>query len=224
MADLQLPGSTGSKSYIEATEITFKAKAWCYNYYDKDAGKAFDVDNIEWIIIWQWFQFNQTKTATKSKWVTVVSNEFWFDLMKSWDIYMKELVRDKSWFNVNSLWKKTYQQWKDEWLKLVKLVYVLDKNDMDKIYRIVFAWMSFAEINKLIKKDAPNFISKFWVSETAEETDNWDFYTPTLEYGDRIPDSASDKILEKIKFVDAILNKKELEEPQPELTVNDLPF
>ncbi len=203
---INLPGGSGPKNYIEATSVTFKAKGGKYNYFD---GETHDVEAIKGIIVGQWFQFLTTKIATKSKSIEYRSTEFGWDIMKNGEIPMKEFVRDKNGKAINAYGKKTYQAWKDEGMKVAKTVYVLSE-DKSTMYKLIFSGRAFVEINKLIAPDAPNFIMEFWVSTDTEETDNGEFYSPTLVKKGSINPEDEELIVSKIKGIDAILNKKEV--------------
>jgi len=110
-------------------------------------------------------------------------------------------------------------------MKLSKIVYVLSE-DKNTLYKIIFSGRAFVQINKLIQPDSPNFITEFSVSETTEETDNGDFFSPILIKTKGIDPADESIIIEKIKYIDAILNKKEIPSlPHEEATevFEDLP-
>jgi len=218
---ITLPQGSAPKNYIEATAVTFKAKLWVYNFFD---GETHDVKSIKWIIVGQGFQMLTTTVATKTKSVEYRSNELGWEWMKG-EITMKVFTRDKTGNSVKVYGKKTYKQWKDNWMKLSKIVYVLSE-DKNTLYKIIFSGRAFVQINKLIQPDSPNFITEFSVSETTEETDNGDFFSPILIKTKGIDPADESIIIEKIKYIDAILNKKEIPSlPHEEATevFEDLP-
>lgn len=122
---------------------------------------------------------------------------------------MKEFVRDKNGNSINMYGKKTYEEWKNDGMKLSKLVYLLSENKTT-LYKLIFSGRSFVEVNKLISPDAPNYITEFSVSQDAEETDNGEFFLPIAKKIKSIDVSDEELILSKIKGIDAILNKKEI--------------
>jgi len=210
---ITLPTGNAPKNYIESIAVTFKAKAGLYNYFDWE---VHDVASIKGIIVGQWFQLLTTKIATKAKSIEYRSSEFGWDAMK-WEIPMKEFVRDKNGNAINMYGKKTYEEWKNDGMKLSKLVYLLSENKTT-LYKLIFSGRSFVEVNKLISPDAPNYITEFSVSQDAEETDNGEFFLPIAKKIKSIDVSDEELILSKIKGIDAILNKKEI----PHLETQDV--
>jgi len=209
MSTINLPGfDSKPNSFIQWVEVNFKAVDWLYNFYNKESSEKVDTKEIEWIIIWVGFKFDTMVWKPSSKKSTkLVSDEFGYSFFQNWLIKIKKLVREWDKFEATTHGSKTYQDWKDEGQRLTKVVYVMDSKDTTKIFKLQFAWMAFGEITKLISKDAPNFVVTFWISEKPTETENGDFYLPTIIKGKAVPASMSDKIVEQIKYVDSILTK-----------------
>lgn len=205
---IAVPGSSSSPKYIEWIRVTYKATSWIFNYYDWERK---DVETIEWIIVWWGFQFDTQKgKPNKKKSASLVSNEFWFEIMtNNTPIRMRELIRENGTFESVSAGAKTYKDWKDAWQRLTKVVYVLDANDTEKLYKIQFSWLSFWAINKLLVDDLPNYVSVIKASEELKSTDNWDFYMPTIEKKWDLPEELYDKVIEKVNFVYQILNESQ---------------
>lgn len=196
-------GNNSQTSYIEWMRVTYKATSWIFNYYDWERK---DVESISWIIVWWWLQFDTQKwKPSKKKSISYVSNEFWFEIKDKWKIKMREHIRENWEFKASNYGIKTYQEWRDEWMRLTKVVYLLDTN-LEKIYKIQFAWMSFWEIVKLLKDDLPNFVVTIKACDNTTSTDNGEFYMPTIVRVWDLPEEAYEKTLEKVKMVYDILN------------------
>lgn len=232
---INLPGFDAKpNSFIQGIEVNFKAVEWLFNYFDKDKSERVDTKWIDWIVIWVGFKFDtMVWKPTSKKSTKLVSDEFGYAFFNWWTIKMKKLQREWDKFEATNAWAKTYAEWKEDWQRLTKIVYLMDSKDINKIYKLQFAWMAFGEITKLIAKDAPNYISTFWISDKPTETDNGDFYLPTVTKGKQIPESLSDKIVEQIKFIDSILTKKDLpsidtwvstEEAKATFAAEEIPF
>ncbi len=217
MTNIVLPGSQGPKNYIEGNQVTFKSKAWLYSSYDAEAKEKVESKTIKWIIVGSWMQFITTKVATKAKGLQFVSQEFWWDIQKNWVISMRKNTRDKSWSVWEAAGKKTFADWKEEGMKTCKVVYLMDADDNSKLSKVIFSGKAFVDMNKLITPDIPNYIVELGVSTDAEETDNGEFFSPTLVKVKAIDAAIEAEVLTQIKFVDSILNKKEI----PGLSVNE---
>lgn len=160
------------------------------------------------IIVGWGFQFYTTKgKPNKKKSVSLVSNEFGFEAMgNNAPIKMRELVRENGEFSSNSAGAKTYAQWKEEGMRLTKIVYMLDANDLNRMYKIQFSGLSFGEINRILKDDAPNYVVTLRASTTLKSTENGDFYMPSIVKEGDTPEAAFEKVKENVIFVYNILN------------------
>lgn len=119
---------------------------------------------------------------------------------------MRELVRENGEFSSNAAGSKSYKEWKDAGHRLTKIVYILDANDINKLYKIQFSGLSFGEMNKILKDDAPNYLVTLKASSETKSTENGDFYMPTIVTEGDAPSALYDKIIERVTFVYNILN------------------
>ena len=204
---ITIPSSSSSPKFIDGIRVTYKAASGIFNYYEWEVK---NLDSLTGIIVWYWFQFDTQKwKPTKKKAVSHVSNEFWFDWMKNSPIKMRELSRDETWFTSKAIWTKTYKEWKDEWHRLTKIVYMMSNDDVSKLYKIQFSWLSFNAINKHLKSDDPNFVSTIKASDEIVTNDNGDFLVPCIVREGPLPESLYDTVVTKVVEINDILNQKD---------------
>ena len=202
---ITIPGSASPTKFIEWIRVTYKAASWIFNYYEWERK---DVESISWILIGWGFQFDTTKwKPSKKKSASYVSNEFGFEIMNAnAPIKMRELIRENWEFKSVSAWTKPYKEWKESGMRLTKILYMMDVNDVNKIYKIQFAWLSFWAINKQLKDDLPNYVVTLKAQTETVSTENWDFYMPEIIIDWDSPDALHDALVEKVTFVYDILN------------------
>lgn len=204
--NIKIPGRQSKPKYIEGIRVTYKATSGIFNYYD---WRAYDVDEINGVIIGWGFQFDTTKgKPNKKKSVSLVSSEFGFEIMTNdTPIKMRELLRENGEHSSSLIWAKSYKDWKADGQRLTKIIYVLDANDISKIYKIQFSGLSFGEVNKMLTDDMPQYICNFKASTETKSTENGDFYMPIITKMGETPESLWDTIADKVNFVYGILNQ-----------------
>ena len=240
---LTLPGvSSGQQAkYIKSINVTFKASTGKYNYY-RD-GEDFTLDTFEWVVVGSGFEFQGTVgRPSKKKSISLQSDTFGWDHFKNGTIRITQFLRDWEERSHSKYGEKTYTEWKEEGLRLHRVVFVLKDQE---IYKIVFSPIPAYTIGKTLQanQDIPNYNAIFTISKDKDgnavmfENDNGEFFQPALIKASPIQQSEEAFILENIKFIDNIINQKEelkINEPeQPKtprqapsntLDIADLPF
>lgn len=234
---LTLPGSNQSSgsSYLKTLDIDFKATEWLFAYYD---GESIEEEKIEGIIVGEGFEFRGTMgRPTKAKSTNYISETFGYDQMKSGTIRIHQFVREGSNNSNSSLGKKTYQEWKDQGMKLHRVVFLMQGEILAKV---IFSPVATKPVGDLISKnrDLPNFYSTITVKKDAAgnpemySNDNGEFFVPDIIKTKPIETADEARVMARIKEVDAVVNKKEdmtLPEPaqsknEPRIAIEDIPF
>lgn len=220
-------GKKEGGNFIKAIEVQFKAKSGEYSYYD---GSTDVVDSVfDGIVVGSGFQFQGTSgNPTKKKSVNYLSDDFNMDILKNWLISIREFSREGANKSNRPLGKKTYQEWKDAGYKLVRTVFVVRPNELDTVYKLVFSAVASIPVGKQITPDMPNFVTLFGVDEHMFETENGEFYVPTLTKTTPISTDIEEKVGEWLRVVKRVLSKKEenkIETPSTEVaSAEDHPF
>lgn len=218
------------KTYIQWIDYQFKSQDWYYSSYDKEAKQKIEDKTLTWIIVWQWFKFNTPLVATKKKWITKMSDEFWFKLYKKGRIWMRNFVRDWDIRKTEWLWNFTYEEIKNQKNnKLKKIIYLLWTDD--NLYKIEFS--VFLTNFLKFEKDIPDYLVEFWVSSEKKEFEFWEFYVPTITKISK-HNKEDMEVQEIIDEIDSIINnttrEASTEQEQIETTDDntdleeDLPF
>lgn len=174
---------------------------------------------------------------TKAKSTNYISETFGYDQMKSGTIRIHQFVREGSNNSNSSLGKKTYQEWKDQGMKLHRVVFLMQGEILAKV---IFSPVATKPVGDLISKnrDLPNFYSTLTVKKDTAgnpemySNDNGEFFVPDIIKTKPIETADEARVMARIKEVDAVVNKKEdmtLPEPaQPRnnapIDIADLPF
>lgn len=234
---LTLPGSNQSSgsSYLKTLDIDFKATDWHYAYYD---GESIEEEQIEGIIVGEGFEFRGTiGRPTKNKSVNYISETFGYDQMKAGTIRIHQFIREGSNNSNSSLGKKTYQEWKEQGMKLHRVLFVMQGETLAKV---IFSPVATKPVGDIISKnrDLPNFHSTITIKKDAAgkaemySNDNGEFFVPDIIKNKPIDSADEARVMARIKEVDAVVNKKEemtLPEPaqpkgEPRIAIEDIPF
>lgn len=159
--------------------------------------------------------------------------------MKSGVIRIHQFIREGKNNSNAPMGKKTYQEWRDQGMKLHRVVFLLQGETLAKV---IFSPVATKPIGDVIAKnrDLPNFYAEITTAKKEDgtpalyENDNGEFFVPTINKLKPIDQSDETRVLARIKEVDAIVNKKEQatlpETPQnsnprvEDMAVEDIPF
>lgn len=211
---LTLPGSNQSSgsSYLKTLDIDFKAAEGVFAYYD---GESIEESKVEGIIVGEGFEFRGTiGRPTKNKAVNYISETFGYDQMKNGQIRIHQFIREGSNNSNSSLGKKTYQEWKEQGMKLHRVVFLLQGETLAKV---IFSPVATKPVGDIISKnrDLPNFYSTITVKKDAKgnpemySNDNGEFFVPDIIKDKGIDATDEARVMARIKEVDAVVNKKE---------------
>lgn len=134
--------------------------------------------------------------------------------MKNGTIRIHQFVRDGSNNTNSSLGKKTYQEWKDQGMKLHRVVFVMQG---EMLAKVIFSPVATKPVGDVISKnrDLPNYYATITTKKDANgnpemySNDNGEFFVPTIIKNKPIDQADEAKVMARIKEVDAVVNKKE---------------
>lgn len=232
---LTLPGSnqSSSASYLKTLDIDFKATEWIFSYYDRE---SIEEDKIEGIVVGEGFEFRGTiGRPTKNKSINYISDTFGYDQMKNGTIRIHQFIREGSNNSNSSLGRKSYAEWKAQGMKLHRVLFVLQGEVLTKI---IFSPVATKPVGDIVSKnrDLPNFYATITTKKDASgkpemySNENGEFYVPDIIKWKPIDSADEAKVVEKIKEVDAVVNKKEeIALPEqvkttPKILDEDIPF
>lgn len=237
---LTLPGSSQSTggSYLKTLDIDFRAAEGKFSYYD---GESIEEDKVEGIVVGEGFEFRGTVgRPTKNKGINYISETFGYDQMKGGLIRIHQFIREGKTNSNAPMGKKTYQEWRDQGMKLHRVVFLLQG---DTLAKVIFSPVATKPIGDVISKnrDLPNFYAEITILKKEDgtpmmyENDNGEFFVPTINKLKPIEQADEDRVLIRIKEVDAVVNKKEVAElpsaPAPssnprvsDMNIEDIPF
>lgn len=165
--------------------------------------------------------------------------------MKDGVIRIHQFIRENGNSSNATMGKKTYAEWREAGMKLHRVVFLMQGETLAKV---IFSPVATKPIGDVINKnrDLPNYVSEITLAKDAKgdsmvyTNDNGEFFIPTINKLRPIESSQENAIMERIKEVDRVVNKKEAiaitspQEPvkvtpskpkkEPEITIDEIPF
>lgn len=143
--------------------------------------------------------------------------------MKDGLIRIHQFIREDGQSSNAPLGKKTYQEWKEQGMKLHRVVFLIQGGVLAKV---IFSPVATKPVGDIISKnrDLPNYYATISILKDAAgepvmySNDNGEFFVPTITKDKPIDTSDEPTVLARIKEVDAVVNKKEaMALPQEEI-------
>ena len=212
---IELPSTNNANKYIQAMTFTFKASTGIFEGYDSLNKEKIETEFLEGVIVGQGFIFTGLigKPVKGRKSTSYISEDFGFANINTRQIKIAQFTKNGTELKTEAIYG-TKDELKEKGYKMQKTVFLLQG---DNLLRIVFSGATFTEVSQFLNKnkDIPNFIVQISAKKDKngefiyKETDNGDFCTPDFKKIKSISPEMEETIVSNIKFIDAIVEKKE---------------